>query len=100
MQSTNFSRVPWNWKTPWGYFACVCTHYILVHGGILSIFCIMPLIVGFCTIFKAFTTDIIQTLAIIDASILDTRNNFTINKRLNIYKELTRTATFHSEAIR
>lgn len=54
--------IPWNWKTPSGYFAVVCAQSMWIHCGIFLKFCTLPLFAGFCRLFCAFALDIEQSL--------------------------------------
>lgn len=91
-------RIPWQWKTPSGYLACVCVQYIWIHSGIFSVICTLPLIAGFCSLFEAFTFDINKTLADLNDEITDKREQVTMKNRTQLYRKLTEIAAFHSDA--
>lgn len=98
LKHISFRRIPWYWKTPSGYFACVCVQYVWIHCGIFSVICTLPLIAGFCSLFGAFILDINKTLTDFNGQITSVRDQLTANKRIKLYRKLTEIASFHSNA--
>lgn len=92
-------RIPWNWKTLTGYLGSVIVQYIWVHCGVFLVICTLPLFIGFCSLFEAFTQDISKTMKDIDDSITNSRQKFSNQDHIQFKRNLTDVISFHSKAL-
>lgn len=60
----------------------------------------MPMIIGFCSLFQAFTVDIRETLAQLKGPVGDSNKPPTAHEWLEIHEKLIKTVAFHSEAMK
>lgn len=87
--------IPWDWKTPIGYFAVVCAQSMWIHCGIFLKICSLPLFAGFCGLFQAFALDIEQSLKEINRKFLNDEQR---SGNGEIIKALENIVQFHATA--
>lgn len=86
-------RYPFNWKTPFGYIICALIQTItqFVAGGIFVAILIM--VVGFCSLVKAFILDIEENLIQLNEGVVECK------QQVKMMKKLFDVIEFHSESM-
>lgn len=91
-------RLPLNWRTPKGYMIAIAIQSAWLSGGALVVLSTMLPFSGICELFGAFCMDINQNLANLNDKVVNFKQNFTADDRIQIIKRFYAIIEFHSEA--
>lgn len=90
-----FSRMPFDWRTPFGYFWYLAFYGFGMVCVVLTAMPTMCLLVGCCWLFSAFAKDITNDLYFLNMSL---RPNSQRNDRLEFRRDFCQLVQLHSDA--